>query len=113
MQAQRFCWHKKPIKVVWHWANTVISARHFQNHQSSKTNFNFELKLKLEKTKQENQQILKALEFYENNANLKNLFFQQQGKKIQFQDAYGRNQEIRIQSVAAIFTVIVHSFKTS
>lgn len=70
-------------------------------------------KLRIEKAKQENQQILKALEFYENNASLKNLFFQHQGKKIQFQDAYGRNQEIRIQSVADIFTVIVHSFKTN
>jgi hypothetical protein len=95
------------------YVDTVISARHYQNQQSTGTHFNSDLKLKLEKSKQENQQILKALEFYESNAILKNLFFQNQGKKIQFPDAYGRNQEIRIQSVADIFTVIIHSFKTN
>ncbi|GGD68610.1 hypothetical protein GCM10011514_35910 [Emticicia aquatilis] len=95
------------------YVDTIISARHYQNQQSTNSYFNSDFKLRLEKAKQENQQILRALEFYENNTNLKNLLFQHQGKQIQFQDAYGRNQEIRIQSVADIFTVIVHSFKTN
>lgn len=42
------------------YVDTVISARHFQNQHNSSTHFNSDLKLRLKKTKQENQQILKA-----------------------------------------------------
>ncbi len=96
--------------------DTIIASRHLkaQNSQSNtSSHFNTELKSKVLGLEQENRNLTETLKFYELNPILQTLLANYQGRTLSFTDSNDRSKEIKIKTVADVFTILVHSFKTN
>lgn len=94
------------------YVETVVSLRHQKTGTNTqKTNYSLsEWESKINNAKRLSEQLQTHLDFYEKNSVLLELFKSYKGQSIPYLNAQGHKQNIIINQVSDVFTVLIHSF---
>ncbi len=94
------------------YVETVVSMRHHKaaNQSHHKSNYSLsEWESKLNNAKRQSEQLQTHLDFYEKNSVLIDLFKSYKGQSVTYLNVQGREQNIIINQVSDVFTVLIHS----
>lgn len=94
------------------YVETVVSLRHQKaGTNTQKTNYSLsEWESKVNNAKRLSEQLQTHLDFYEKNSVLLELFKSYRGQNITYLNVQGHRQNIIINQVSNVFTVVIHSF---
>lgn len=94
------------------YVETVVSLRHQKTGTNTqKTNYSLsEWESKINNAKRLSEQLQTHLDFYEKNSVLLDLFKSYRGQNIPYLNVQGHRQNIIINQVSDVFTVVIHSF---